>query len=228
MESDLTHAAVGICVALSIFDNWTAFSFRALKKFVFILFAVPVLIVVFLVLTKMRWKFSKPVRPPVASQETVATNVAVTVESTSGSVRSVRSPLLLGETILRDYANTNLPPENDLTLMSRLMENSLLLLKAAANRPLSANEDWADLFRGKNAAREEFLPAQHVAFNPQGQLVDRWKSPLFFHALGGGRFEIRAAGPDQKLWTADDIHRNADGSFRRGPDLTNAPASLFR
>ena len=130
---------------------------------------------------------------------------------------------LLGETILREYGRTNLPPENDLTLMSRLMENALLLLKAAANRPLSANEDWADLLRGKNAAHEMFLPAQHIALNARGQLVDRWATPLFFHALGGGRFELRSAGPDRKLWTMDDIHRNADGSFRRGSAL-NPPA----
>lgn len=130
----------------------------------------------------------------------------------------------LGETILRGYAETNLPPENDLTLIARLMESSLLLLKAAANRPLSANEDWADLLRGKNVAHEEFLPATHVALNDKGQLVDRWQTPLFFHALGGGRFELRSAGPDRKLWTADDIHRNADGSFRRGAQLN--PPSL--
>ncbi len=131
----------------------------------------------------------------------------------------------LGETILRGYADPRLPPENDLTLMSRLMDNAVLLLKSAANRPLSANEDWADLFRGKNSVREVFLPDQHRALNAQGQLVDRWNTPLFFHALGGGRYELRSAGPDQKLWTADDLHRNADGSFRRGSDLESP--SLF-
>jgi hypothetical protein len=133
-----------------------------------------------------------------------------------------QSPALLGETILRDYANTNLPPQNDLTLMSRLMDNSRLLLKSAANRPLSANEDWADFLRGKNSAHERFLPDNHVALNTNGQLVDRWGTPLFFHALGGGRFDIRSAGPDRKLWTDDDIHRNSNGTFRHGAAL-NAP-----
>jgi len=132
--------------------------------------------------------------------------------------------ILIGETILRGYADTNLPPENDLTLMLRLMENSLLLLKAAANRPLSANEDWADMLRGRNGASEQFLPVTHVALNSSGQLVDRWGTPLFFHSLGSGRYELRSAGPDKKLWTTDDLHRNADGSFRRGGDLN--PASL--
>jgi hypothetical protein len=134
------------------------------------------------------------------------------------SVSNQPAPLL-GETILRDYANANLPPQNDLTLMSRLMDNSRLLLKSAANRPLSANEDWADFLRGKNSAHERFLPDNHIALNSKGQLVDRWGTPLFFHALGGGRVDIRSAGPDRKLWTEDDIHRNSNGSFRRGVDL---------
>jgi hypothetical protein len=143
--------------------------------------------------------------------------------SPSSSAATNQSVLLLGETILRDYANTNLPPQNDLTLMSRLMDNSQLLLKSAANRPLSANEDWADCLRGKNSAHERFLPDNHVALNTNGQLVDRWGTPLFFHALGGGRFDIRSAGPDRKLWTDDDIHRNSNGTFRHGAAL-NAPA----
>ncbi len=155
--------------------------------------------------------------------ETAATGVVVTAVS-SASVSSATAPLL-GETILRDYANPKLPPENDLTLIARLMDNFTLLVKSAADRPMSANEDWAAAFRGMNPARERFLPDQSIALNAQGQLVDRWGSPLFFHALGGRRFELRSAGPDKKLWTADDLHRNADGSFRRGAELA-APSLL--
>jgi hypothetical protein len=156
----------------------------------------------------------------------VATNTKVTESfPTSQAPDSNKPPQLLGETILRDYGNTNLPPQNDLTLMARLIENSLLLSKSAANRPLSANEDWADFFLGKNAAHERFLPAKHPSLNANGQLIDRWDTPLFFHASGAGRYEIRSAGPDKHLWTDDDIHRNPDNSFRRGADLN--PVSLF-
>lgn len=188
-----------------------------MKRLVLILIALPLLLVVTLLLTKMRWKFSKP-RPAVqqaVGSQTIASNVTVTAVSPPVSTPSGHAAPLLGETILRDYANTNLPPENDLTLMSHLMANSLLLLKSAANRPLSANEDWADLFRGRNGAREEFLPSQHIALNGDGKLIDRWATPLFFHALGGGRYEIRSAGPDKKLWTGDDLERGYDGRFRR-------------
>jgi hypothetical protein len=190
-----------------------------LKKLVVILLLLPVLLVLVFVFGRMKWKFFKPA-PASAIPAQVATN-AVTVATPSLTTGTTNA--LLGETILRGYAAQNLTPENDLTLMARLMENSLLLLKSAANRPLSANEDWADLFRGKNAASEEFLPAQHVALNEKGQLIDRWQTPLFFHALGGGRYEIRSAGPDGKLWTNDDLQRNANGTFLRPTNRTTAP-----
>jgi len=151
----------------------------------------------------------------------IASRVAI---STIHSPAPGRTPLP-GETILRDYGRTNLPPENDLTLLSHLMENFSLLVKGAADRPLSANEDWAAALRGSNPAHERFLPDHHAAFNDRGQLIDRWGTPLFFHALGGRRFELRSAGPDRTLWTDDDLHRNADGSFRRGAELN--PPSLF-
>ena len=152
--------------------------------------------------------------------EMLASNVSVTAIEAPGAPS--RRQQLLGEVLLRDYGRTNLPPENDLNLMYRLMDNSLLLLKSAGNQPLSANEDWAALLCGHNAAHERFLPDKHIAVDTQGRLVDRWGVPLFFHALGGGRYELRSAGPDKKMWTADDIHRNSDGSFRHGADLDSS------
>lgn len=184
---------------------------------------LPVLLVLIFLATQMRWKWSKPSAPKPAPPEQVATNVVTAEISAPGRISAATAGELLGTTILRGYADTNRPPESDLTLLARLMENSLLLLKSAANRPLSANEDWADLFRGKNGAHEEFLPAQHVALNAQGQLIDRWQSPLFFHALGGGRYEIRSAGPDKAMWTQDDLQRNANGTFLHG---TNSGSQL--
>ena len=181
---------------------------------------VVILIVIFLSRRSVQKTPINSTDPDLPAANIQVTEIPITPSS---SATSNQSPALLGETILHDYANTNLPAQNDLTLMSRLMDNSQLLLKSAANRPLSANEDWADFLRGKNSAHERFLPDQHIALNSKGQLVDRWGTPLFFHALGGGRFDIRSAGPDRKLWTDDDIHRNSNGTFRHGATL-NAPA----
>jgi hypothetical protein len=186
--------------------------------------SLPILLVLLLLLLLGIWalrdRTSTETVPVTRSRE-----VHITEASSGSRPPPHQSPQLIGETILRDYAKTNLPPQNDLTVMSHLMQNSLLLLKSAANRPLSANEDWADLLKGKNAAHERFLSENHPAFNAKGQLIDRWGTPLFFHALGGGRYEIRSAGPDKLMWTSDDLHRNAEGSFRLGADLR--PTALF-
>lgn len=135
------------------------------------------------------------------------------------------APVLpLGDQLLESYAQPGQTPEQDLIAMAHLMENYLLLTKEAARRPLSANEDWARVWRGADGSGERFLSDQHPALNDRGQVVDRWGIPLFFHAVGRGRFEVRSAGPDRMLWTEDDLHRNSDGTFRHGNDLN--PPSL--
>ena len=50
----------------------------------------------------------------------------------------------------------------------------------------------------------EFLPADNPAINSKGELCDRWGTPYFFHQMSGEKMEIRSAGPDRTLWTADD------------------------
>jgi hypothetical protein len=167
---------------------------------------------------------TKPAAFPEPSQPMVVT--AKTASASSNSTPTEPAPLP-GEIILRQYGDPSRPPEHDLTLMAQLMENYSLLVKSSAYRTLSANEDWAAAFRGTNQIHLRFLPDQHRAFNAEGQLVDRWGTPLFFHPLGSHRYEIRSAGPDRKLWTDDDIHRGADGSFQTGPHL-NSPDSVDR
>jgi len=182
--------------------------------------SVPILLVLLLVLVLGIWVLRHPPIPPTeTSSPTTSPEIQVTEIPSGSRPPPNRPPQLVGEVILRDYAKTNLPPQNDLTLMSHLMGNALLLLKSAANRPLSANEDWADFLKGQNSAHERFLSDNHTVLNQKGQLIDRWGTPLFFHALGNGRYEIRSAGPDKTMWTSDDIHRNADGSFRHSADL---------
>jgi hypothetical protein len=177
------------------------------------------LVLVLLALLGWVW-FSKH-----GAHESYASHESHGAQQTNLPAPTSKPPALLGEIILRGYATTNTTPEQDLMLMAHLMDNFTLLVKSSAQLPMSVNEDWAAAFRGKNPEHETFLPDTHIAFNAQGQLVDRWQTPLFFHALGGHRFEIRSAGPDKKMWTDDDLHRNADGTFRRGADL-NPPSLL--
>jgi hypothetical protein len=40
--------------------------------------------------------------------------------------------------------------------------------------------------------------------NAAGELTDRWGTPFFFHQVSKAQMEVRSAGPDRRMWTADD------------------------
>lgn len=132
---------------------------------------------------------------------------------------------LIGQQIMPHYAEPETAAEEDLTGLAHTMENFALLVKGDDPIPLGANEEIAAALRGRNKARFRALPDDSRAFNAAGQLVDRWGTPLFFHANSRDRIYIRSAGPDRRMWTADDLHRSADGQFLRGEALS--AASLF-
>jgi hypothetical protein len=59
---------------------------------------------------------------------------------------------------------------------------------------------------GDNPKGVHFLnPEKGMRVNDRGELVDPWGTPFFFHQLSGTQTEIRSAGPDKQMWTADDL-----------------------
>ena len=48
-------------------------------------------------------------------------------------------------------------------------------------------------------------PDDGARVNARGELVDNWDTPYFFHQLSRTEMEIRSAGPDRRMWTADDL-----------------------
>ncbi len=44
-----------------------------------------------------------------------------------------------------------------------------------------------------------------MRINAGGELVYSWGTPFFFHQLSATQMEIRSAGPDRVMWTADDL-----------------------
>lgn len=130
-----------------------------------------------------------------------------------------RAPSLPGEQMLKTYASPSTRPEDDLQAMAHVFSNLQLLVKGDAPFRMGANEEFAAALMGQNAAKEVFLKAPHACLNEKGQLVDRWGSPLFFHVRDRSRIDIRSAGPDRVMWTADDLQRQHEGEFMTGPSL---------
>lgn len=136
-----------------------------------------------------------------------------------------RAKSLPGDAILQQYASPSTRPEDDLTSLAHAFSNLLLLVKGDSPFHLGANEEFAAALRGKNRSQQRFVSDTSRVFNGQGQLIDRWDTPLYFHSVARDRVDIRSAGPDRQMWTADDLHRHYDGSFWKGDQLN--PESLF-
>lgn len=169
------------------------------------------------VMLLMWTKFSSP---------TPSAPSAANPEVQEGSSPQIHPPLELpGEAILKNYAQPSTRPQEDLEALAHTFSNLLLLIKGDSPFRMGANEEFAAALRGKNRTQLRFLSDTHRAFNAQGQLIDRWDTPLYFHAIARDRVDIRSAGPDRQMWTADDLHRRYDGSFLKGEALN--PDSLF-
>ena len=94
-------------------------------------------------------------------------------------------------------------PRRDLEILETLLGD---FARVFGENPVGENEEIVAALQGNNAKGLKFFPAEHRGLSAEGQLLDRWGSPWFFHALSGKRMEIISAGPDREFGTADDLH----------------------
>lgn len=94
--------------------------------------------------------------------------------------------------------------QKDLAIVHGMLDRYRFIAKDPQGNPPGDNREIVRALQGRNRAGIAFLPQRHPTINEKGELVDRWGTPFFFHALAHDRMEIRSAGPDQKFWTADD------------------------
>lgn len=72
--------------------------------------------------------------------------------------------------------------------------------------PVGNNSEITSALNGNNPKHAKFLqPDSGMRINGNGELIDPWGTPFFFHQLSGSLTEIRSAGPDRKMWTSDDL-----------------------
>ena len=95
--------------------------------------------------------------------------------------------------------------KRDVDVLHDLIGQFLVTVKEPHRPMLGSNEDIAKALTGHNRLHVDFIPAGHPALNDRGQLVDRWGSPYFFHPRAADAIDVRSAGPDRTLFTADDI-----------------------
>lgn len=78
---------------------------------------------------------------------------------------------------------------------------------AFAENPVGTNAEITRALAGRNPRKVNLFPDSPDSFprNARGELLDHWGRPFFFHQISGTIMEVRSAGPDGTMWTADDL-----------------------
>jgi hypothetical protein len=98
---------------------------------------------------------------------------------------------------------TNLPAEVVLANVSHAVHD---YGSAFGGNPVGLNSEITSQLEGNNPKQANFInPDAGMRLNAKGELIDSWGTPYFFHQLSGTEMEIRSAGPDKIMWTADDL-----------------------
>lgn len=71
--------------------------------------------------------------------------------------------------------------------------------------PTGTNAEIMKAVMGENKERVRLGPPHGQSLNGEGELVDFWGTPYFFHQLSKDTMEIRSAGEDRMMWTQDDL-----------------------
>lgn len=157
-----------------------------------------------------------PAAPPpparAASQPSLAASPPPA--SATPAVRSASSPLA---------AELNAPASDarhDVATLHAILRQYFRILHGRRGSPIGNDSDLVRVLTGHNPMKLAVLPPDHPAITADGRLRDRWGTPYFIHPRGNLAFEIRSAGPDRKLFTADDLVENP-GDART--DLSNLP-----
>jgi hypothetical protein len=140
-----------------------------------------------------------------SSQTVVAADTAVSAppppDSTAGSPTSVAAQA--GKLILGTNAVADLPPATVLANVRRAVHQ---FGEMFGGNPVGTNPEITRQLLGDNPRRINFIDSSAgMRVNENGELVDAWGTPYFFHQISGSEMEIHSAGPDKIMWTADDI-----------------------
>ena len=98
---------------------------------------------------------------------------------------------------------TNMPAETAIENMSRAIQQYGQMF---GGNPVGTNPEFARELGGDNPKHINFISVDSgMRLDADGELVDPWGTPYFFHQISGDDTEVRSAGPDRVMYTSDDI-----------------------
>lgn len=141
--------------------------------------------------------------PIAATLENAAGVPAVLPAGASGISTNGATALATSQNPAATLAVSTLPP---LTIL----DNARVAIKNYGTRfgenPVGTNPEITEALLGKNPKGVNFITAESgLRVNEQGEMVDAYGTPFFFHQISGQEMEIHSAGQDRKMWTFDDL-----------------------
>lgn len=94
--------------------------------------------------------------------------------------------------------------QEDVDTLRQIVAQYFEALQRRAGPPIGNDTDLARVLQGKNPLRLVVVPSSHPMFTADGRMIDRFGTPYHIHARSSTAIDIRSAGPDRKLFTADD------------------------
>ena len=152
--------------------------------------------------------------PATVPPATVASNVPPRVSRLpTPAPKGVTPPVPAPNASPASPANSNPPPppaDPDVIAKAAIeLDKVGLMLRDYRTRmgenPVGTNADIMKAVMGGNPKQARLGPPEGQQLNGNGELVDRWGTAYFFHAVSRNDMEIRSAGPDRKMWTEDDV-----------------------
>jgi hypothetical protein len=141
---------------------------------------------------------------------TVSPQASAVIASNFAAIRPPQNPVFTAPA--RNFAPAGMPAPLEFTNYSAsiVLENMRRAVRNYGSRfggnPVGTNLEITRALAGDNPKQVNFLnPDDGLRVNADGELVDPWGTPYFFHQLSGTEMEIHSAGPDKKMWTDDDL-----------------------
>ena len=178
-----------------------------MKKVGAIIFVL-VLVVAVLLLNKKQPAQLNPISPAVATDKSRETNPSVAPKVLPAT--TVVSTAVANQDISQPATATAPAPEVPPLPAATVLDNMRVVIHnygaTFGENPVGNNAEITAALAGKNPKQINFISdVAGLRVNGNGELVDAYGTPFFFHQLSGKVMEIHSAGEDRKMWTFDDL-----------------------
>lgn len=101
------------------------------------------------------------------------------------------------------FGSATIPPEREAELLLEFLR--AYRHEFGAFPTGNENAHFLNALAGANPGRLVVFPRNHPRVSENGELLDAWGNPFHFHPIDRHHLEVRSAGPDGELFTADDL-----------------------